>query len=100
MAQVLTLRAQFPFCLLGQGEEKEVLPEYRIKPLEVTAAQTFSLFNLVFSCQTGGFFLFLFFMCAHLFIDKPMVITEPAVAEAGRFDTNSSSENAQKFCSL
>lgn len=65
MAQVLTLRAQFPFCLLGQGEEKEVLPEYRIKPLEVTAAQTFSLFNLVFSCQTG---VFLFFFYVRAFV--------------------------------
>ena len=32
-----------------------------------------------------------------MFIDKPMVITESAVAEAARFDTNSSSENAKNF---
>ena len=40
---------------------------------EVAAAQTSGLVNLVFSRQTG------FFECEHPFIDKPMVITEPAV---------------------
>ena len=34
------------------------------------------LVNLVFSRKTG------FFECSHLFIDKPMVITEPAVESA------------------
>ena len=43
---------------------------------EVTAAQTSGLVNLVFSRQTG------FFECEHPFIDKPVVITEPAEASA------------------
>ena len=46
----------------------------RVKPLEVAAAQTSGLVNLVFSRQT------VFFDYVQLFIDKPMVITEPAVA--------------------
>ena len=40
---------------------------------EVTAAQTSRLVNRILSCHTG------FFNCEHLFIDKPMVITESSV---------------------
>ena len=43
---------------------------------EETAAGTSRLVNLVFSRQTG------FFECEHPFFDKPMAITEPAVASA------------------
>ena len=44
--------------------------------LEVTEAQTSGLVNLALSRKTG------FFECEHLLIDKPMAITEPAVASA------------------
>ena len=44
---------------------------------EVAAARTSGLVNLVFSRQTVFFFEY-----EHLFIDKPMVINEPAVASA------------------
>ena len=43
---------------------------------EVTAAQTSRLVNRILSCHTG------FFNCEHLFIDKPMVITESSVPSA------------------
>ena len=43
---------------------------------EVTAAQTSRLVNRILSCHTG------FFNCEHLFIDKPMVITESSVSSA------------------
>ena len=43
-------------------------------------------YSILFSLVKLFFF---FFKCAHLLIDKPMVITEPAVAEAARFDTKS-----------
>lgn len=43
---------------------------------EVAAAQTSGLVNLVLSRQT------VFFECEHPFIDKPMVITEPAVTSS------------------
>ena len=45
---------------------------------EVAAARFSGLVNLVFSRQTVSFF----FECKHLFIDKPMVITEPNVLSA------------------
>ena len=44
--------------------------------LEVTEAQTSGLVNLALSRKTG------FFECEHPLIDKPMAITEPAVASA------------------
>ena len=50
----------------------EALPESRQTFVEVAAAQTSGLLNLVPSRQTG------FFECKHPFIDKPMVLTEPA----------------------
>ena len=43
---------------------------------EVAIAEIFGLVNLVLSCQS----VFFFFNCKHLFIDKPIVIVEPAVA--------------------
>ena len=46
------------------------------KSRQVMASQTSGLVNLVFSRQTG------FFKPEHPFIDKPMVITEPAVPSA------------------
>ena len=52
---------------------KEALPE---SAFEVAAAQTSGLVNLVFSRQTG------FIESEHLFIVKPMVMKEPAVANA------------------
>ena len=61
------------FCLLEWRGEKKVLSESR-QTFAITAAQTPGLVNLVFSCQTG------FFECEHPFTEKPMVITEPAVA--------------------
>ena len=42
---------------------------------EVAIAEIFGLVNLVLSCQSV-----FFFNCKHLFIDKPIVIVEPAVA--------------------
>ena len=55
----------------------------RVKPLEVAAAQTSGLVNLVFSRQT------VFFDYVHVLIDKPMVITEPAVASTRLLDLGS-----------
>ena len=46
------------------------------KTFEVTEAQTSGLVNLVLSRKT------VFFECEHPFIDKPMAITEPAVASS------------------
>ena len=57
------------------AKEKESLPESRLT-FEVTGAQTSGLVNLVLSRQTG------FIECEHPLIDKPKVITEPAVARA------------------
>ena len=51
------------------------LPEL-CQVFEVTAAQTSRLVNCILSCHTG------FFNCEHLFIDKPMVITESSVPSA------------------
>ena len=59
----------------SKSREKEALSASR-QAFEVTAAQTSGLVNLVSSRQTG------FIECEHLFIDKPMVIKEPAVASA------------------
>ena len=51
------------------------LPEL-CQVFEVTAAPTSRLVNRILSCHTG------FFNCEHLFIDKPMVITESSVPSA------------------
>ena len=48
---------------------------YILLTFEVAAAQTSGLVNLVFSCKT----VFIF-ECEHLFFDKTIVISEPAVA--------------------
>ena len=56
-------------------EEKRRLPESR-QAFEVAAAQISGLVNLVFSRQTG------FIESEHLFIVKPMIMKEPAVASA------------------
>ena len=63
------------FCLLFWGGEKDALPESH-QAFEVAASRTPGLVNLAFSRQTG------FFECKHPFVDKPMVITEPAIASA------------------
>ena len=52
---------------------REALAELR-QTFEDAESQTSRLANLVFSRQTS------FFECEHLFFDKPMVITEPAIA--------------------
>ena len=67
---------------MSEKEEKESLPESRLT-FEVTVAQTSGLVNLVFSSQTG------FIECEHPLIDKPKVITEPAVARARMLDLGS-----------
>ena len=54
----------------------ETLPESR-QTRKVAATQTSGPVNLVFFGLTG------LFECEHPFIDKPMVITEPAVACTG-----------------
>ena len=59
------------FCLVSRRKGGEALPESRQSP-EVAEARTFGLVNLAFSRQTG-------LRCEHLFIDKPTIITEPAV---------------------
>ena len=59
------------FCLLQRGGKKEARPESR-QTLEIAAAQTSGLVNLVFSRQTG------FFECEHPFNDKQMSITLPS----------------------
>ena len=51
----------------------QTLPESH-QTRKVAAAQTSGPVNLVFFCLSG------LFECEHSFIDKPMVITEPAVA--------------------
>ena len=58
--------------LLEWAGEKEAPPELR-QAFEVAAAQTSGSVNLALFCQSG------LFECKHLFIDKPMVITKPAV---------------------
>ena len=50
---------------------------------KVSAAQTSGQANLVLACQTG------FFECEHPFIDKLMVIIEPAVAGTRLLDLGS-----------
>ena len=54
----------------------QTLPESH-QTCKVAAAQTSGPVNLVFFCLSG------LFECEHLCIDKPMVITEPAVASTG-----------------
>ena len=54
----------------------QTLPESH-QTRKVAAAQTSGPVNLVFFCLSS------LFECEHLFIDKPMVITEPAVASTG-----------------
>ena len=54
----------------------QTLPESH-QTCKVAAAQTSGPVNLVFFC------LSCLFECEHSFIDKPMVITEPAVASRG-----------------
>jgi len=66
------LQAKPPFVVFGE-EEKSRLSESQ-QTFEVAAVRTSTLVNLVLSRQTG------FFECEHPFIDKPMVITKPAVA--------------------
>ena len=61
--------------LLEWAGEKEAPPELR-RAFEVAAAQTSGPVNLALFCQSG------LFECKHLFIDKPMVITKPAVPTA------------------
>ena len=53
---------------------RKVGPAWTRQIFEVAGAQTSELVNLVLSRQTG------LFECKLLFIDKPMVITKPAVA--------------------
>ena len=52
--------------------EKDALPKLR-QAFEVAESQTFGLVNLVFFLSNW------YSQCEHLFIDKPMVITQPAV---------------------
>jgi len=54
------------------GREKALAESHQA--FKVTTAQTSGLVNYFLSCQTG------FFKSKHLFIDKPMVKTEPAVS--------------------
>ena len=61
------------FCFLAWGGEKDSLSESR-QPFEVVEDQTSEPVNLVLSPQTV-----FFFEREHPFIDKPIVITEPAV---------------------
>ena len=70
---VLSLRRKL--TLPAEPHGKEALQESR-QYFEVAAAQTSVLVNLVFSRQIC------LFECEHPFIDKLMVITEPAVASA------------------
>ena len=74
-AQWITHPASRAFiCLLEWRGEKAALPESR-QTFEVAAAQTSGLVILVFlSSQT------VFFEWENPFFDKPMIITEPAVA--------------------
>ena len=73
-AQWITHPASRAFiCLLEWRGEKAALPESR-QTFEVAAAQTSGLVILFLSRQT------VFFEWENPFIDKPMIITEPAVA--------------------
>ena len=70
----LFFQAEHPFLFLRE-REKQSLPESRLT-FKVTVAQTSGLVNLVFSRQTG------FIECEYPLIDKPKVITDPAVPRA------------------
>ena len=61
------------FCFLGEEEKRRLCLR---ETLEIAAARTSGLVNLVLSRRTG------LFECAHPFIDQPMVITKPTVASA------------------
>ena len=68
---------RLPFLFLIKVEKRWLFLNYLLhQSFEVTTAQTSGLVNLVFSHQTGSF------ECEHLFIDKPMVQTEPAKANS------------------
>ena len=60
----------------------------------MTTAQTSGLVNLVFSPQTCSF------ECEHLFIDKPMVLTEPAKAKARLLGLGSKLHPSNMQCML
>ena len=68
------LRAEAFFVFLSDKEKRWHCLNHVVS--EVAAAWTSGLVNLVFPRQTG------FIECEHPFIDKPMVINEPAVANA------------------
>ena len=73
-----SLRAKPPIHVFFLVEkEKSRLCMNRVKS-KVAAARFSGLVNLIFSRQT----VFFFFECKHMFIDKPMVITEPTVPSA------------------
>ena len=57
----------------SRGEKEDLTESHQA--FEIAVARTSGLVNLVSFRQTG-----FFFYCKHLFIDKPMVITEPAIA--------------------
>ena len=61
---------------------------------EVATPQTSGLVNLVFSHQTGSF------ECEHLFIDKPMVLTEPAKAKTRLLGLGSKLHPSNMQCML
>jgi len=58
---------------------KEALPDLG-QYFQVTTAKTSGLISLVFSYQTSVF------QCEHLFTDKPMIITEPAIPSTQLID--------------
>ena len=64
------------FAFLSEEEERMLFLNHAKQTFEFTEAQTSGLVNLALSRKTG------FFECEHPLIDKPMALTEPAVASA------------------
>ena len=64
------------FAFLSEEEERMLFLNHAKQTFEFAEAQTSGLVNLALSRKTG------FFECEHPLIDKPMALTEPAVASA------------------
>ena len=63
-------------AFLSEEEERMLFLNHAKQTFEFTEAQTSGLVNLALSRKT------VFFECEHPLIDKPMALTEPAVASA------------------
>ena len=86
---------RLPFLFLIKVEKRWLYLNYLLhQTFEVATFQTSGLVNLVFSHQTGSF------ECEHLFIDKPMVPTEPAKANSQLLGLGSKLHPSNMYCML